>query len=57
MHILMSSPMETRPEGDPQQTAQCLCECGRKYTGETGRLKAQFDYEEGHKVRWDRNGK
>jgi hypothetical protein len=33
--------MRTRPEGDPQQTAQCVysisCECGRTYNGETGR--------------------
>jgi hypothetical protein len=33
--------MRTRPERDPQQTAQCVysipCECGRSYTGETGR--------------------
>jgi predicted GIY-YIG superfamily endonuclease len=33
--------MKPRPERDPQQTAQCiysiLCECGRSYTGETGR--------------------
>jgi predicted GIY-YIG superfamily endonuclease len=33
--------MKTRPERDPQQTAQCVyripCECGRSYIGETGR--------------------
>jgi hypothetical protein len=33
--------MKTRPERDPQQRAQCVyiipCECGRSYTGETGR--------------------
>jgi hypothetical protein len=33
--------MKTRPERDPLQTAQCIysipCECGRSYTGETGR--------------------
>jgi predicted GIY-YIG superfamily endonuclease len=33
--------MKTRPERDPQQTAQCVyiisCECGRRYIGETGR--------------------
>jgi predicted GIY-YIG superfamily endonuclease len=36
--------MKTRPERDPQQTAQCIysipCECGRSYIGETGRLLA-----------------
>jgi hypothetical protein len=33
--------MRTRPQRDPQQTAQCVysipCECGRSYMGETGR--------------------
>jgi hypothetical protein len=33
--------MKTKPERDPQQTAQRVysipCECGRSYTGETGR--------------------
>jgi hypothetical protein len=33
--------MKTRPESDPQQTAQCVysipCECGRSHIGETGR--------------------
>jgi hypothetical protein len=29
--------MKTRPGGDPQQTARCVCECGRSYSGETGR--------------------
>jgi hypothetical protein len=32
--------MRTRPEGNPQQTAQCICsipcECGGSYFGETG---------------------
>jgi hypothetical protein len=40
-HALRSSLMKTGPEKDPQQTAQCIysipCECGRSYTGETGR--------------------
>jgi hypothetical protein len=40
-HTLRSSLMKTRPERDPQQTAQCvysiLCECGRGYIGETSR--------------------
>jgi hypothetical protein len=38
---LRCSLMKTRPEGDPQQTAQCVCsipcECGRSCIGETGR--------------------
>jgi hypothetical protein len=33
--------MKTRPEGDPQQTAQCIysipCECGRSYIGKRSR--------------------
>jgi hypothetical protein len=33
--------MKTRPERNPQQTAQCIysipCECGRSYIDETGR--------------------
>jgi hypothetical protein len=33
--------MKTKPEGDPQQTAQCLCsipcDCGRNCIGEIGR--------------------
>jgi hypothetical protein len=40
-HTLRSSLMKTRPERDPQQTAQCIysipCECGRSYIGEPGR--------------------
>jgi predicted GIY-YIG superfamily endonuclease len=36
--------MKTRPERDPQQTAQCMYsitrECGRIYIGETGRSLA-----------------
>jgi hypothetical protein len=40
-HTFRSSLMKTRPERDPQQTAQCIysipCECGRSYIGETGR--------------------
>jgi hypothetical protein len=38
--------MKTRPERDPQLTAQCIysifCECGRSYIGETGRSPAVF---------------
>jgi hypothetical protein len=36
--------MKTRPERDPQQTAQCIysipCECGRSYISGTGRFLA-----------------
>jgi hypothetical protein len=43
-HKLKSSLMKSRPEGDPQQTAQCVYripyECGRSYIGETGRTLA-----------------
>jgi hypothetical protein len=38
---LRNTLMKTRPERDPEQTAQCIysipCECGRSYIGETGR--------------------
>jgi hypothetical protein len=41
-HTLRNSLKKTRPERDPQQTAQCICsiplECGRSYIGETGYL-------------------
>jgi hypothetical protein len=40
-HTLRSSLIKTRPERDPQQTAQCIynipCERGGSYIGETGR--------------------
>jgi hypothetical protein len=40
-NTLRTTFMKTRPERDPQQTAQCIysipCECGRSYIGETGR--------------------
>jgi predicted GIY-YIG superfamily endonuclease len=40
-HTLRSSLMQSRPERDRQQTAQCIysipCECGRSYNGETSR--------------------
>jgi hypothetical protein len=40
-HNLSSSLMKTRPEREPVQMAQWIysipCECGRSYTGETGR--------------------
>jgi hypothetical protein len=29
--------MKTRLERDLQETAQCVCECGRSYIGEPGR--------------------
>jgi hypothetical protein len=45
-HTLRSSLMKTRLERHPQQVAQCIysipCECGRSYTGETGRLLAML---------------
>jgi predicted GIY-YIG superfamily endonuclease len=38
---LRNSLIKTRPNTDPQRTAKCVysipCECGRSYTGETGR--------------------
>jgi predicted GIY-YIG superfamily endonuclease len=47
--------MKTRLERDPQQTAQCVysipCECGRSYTGETGRLLAVRLQEHRHNLR------
>jgi predicted GIY-YIG superfamily endonuclease len=40
-HTLRNSLMKTRPNTDPQRTAECAysipCECGRIYIGETGR--------------------
>jgi hypothetical protein len=47
--------MRTRPERDPQQTAQCVysipCECGRSYIGETGRLLAVQLHEHRHNLK------
>jgi hypothetical protein len=44
LNTLRSLPIKTRPEGDMQQTAQCiyriLCECGRSYFDEKGRRLA-----------------
>jgi hypothetical protein len=41
--------MKTGPERDPQQMAQCVCsipcECGKSYTGETGRPLAVWVHE------------
>jgi hypothetical protein len=46
--------MRTRPERDPQQTAQCIynipCECGRSYIGKTGRHLAVPLREHGHNL-------
>jgi hypothetical protein len=40
-HTLRNSFIKTRPERDPQKTAQCVYgipyECGRSHIGETGR--------------------
>jgi hypothetical protein len=48
-HILRSSLLRNRSEGDPQQTVQCVCsipcECGRSYIGETGRPLAVWLHE------------
>jgi hypothetical protein len=59
-HTLRSSLMRTRPQRDPQQTAQCVysvpCECGRSYMGETGRplvvrlREHRRNLKEGHRV-------
>jgi hypothetical protein len=47
--------MKTRPERDPRQTAQCVysipCECGRRYTGETGRPLAVQLHEHRHNLK------
>jgi hypothetical protein len=54
-HTLRSSLMNTRPKIEPQQTAQCgysvLCECGRSYIGETGRLLAARFREHRHNLK------
>jgi hypothetical protein len=46
--------METRPERDAQQTAQCIysipCECGRSFIGETGRPLAVRLREQRHNL-------
>jgi predicted GIY-YIG superfamily endonuclease len=51
---LRGSLMQTRPERDLQQTAQCIysipCECGRSYIGETGRLLAVRLREHSHNL-------
>jgi hypothetical protein len=47
--------MKARPEGDPQQTAQCICsiscECCRSYIGETGRTLAMWLHEHRHNLK------
>jgi hypothetical protein len=54
-HTLKSSLMKTRPERDPQQTAQCIYiiprECGRSYSGETGRPLAVRLREHRHNIK------
>jgi hypothetical protein len=54
-HTLRSSLIKTRPERDPQQTAQCVysipCERGRSYIGETGRLLAVRLREQQHNLK------
>jgi hypothetical protein len=37
-HNFRISLMKIGPKRDPQQTAQCGCECGRSYIGETADL-------------------
>jgi hypothetical protein len=48
---LRSSVMKTRPETDPQQTAQCVyiipCECGTSYTGAVGLREHRHSLKEG----------
>jgi hypothetical protein len=47
--------MRTRPEKDPQQAAQCVCnipcEWARSCIGETGRLLAMRLHEHGHNLK------
>jgi hypothetical protein len=54
-HPLMRSLMKTRPEGGPQQTAQCIYsipyKCGRRYIGERGRPLAMRLCEHRHSLR------
>jgi hypothetical protein len=51
--------MKTRPERDPQQTAQYVCsnpcECDRSYTGETGRPVAVRLCEHRHILKENQN--
>jgi hypothetical protein len=54
-HTLRSSLMNTRPENDPQQMTQCVCnipcECGRSCIGETGRSIAMWLHEHRHSLK------
>jgi hypothetical protein len=54
-HTPGRSLMKTRPERDPQQTAQCVysipCECGRSHIGETGRPLAVWLHEHKHNLK------
>jgi hypothetical protein len=54
-HTLRSSLMKTRPDRDPQQTAQFVynipCECDRSYIGETGRPLAARLREHSHNLK------
>jgi hypothetical protein len=54
-HTLQSPLMKTRPERDPQQTAQRVysisCECDRSYTGETGKPLAMQLHEHKHNLK------
>jgi hypothetical protein len=51
-HTLKNSLMKTRPNTDPQRTAECVysipCECGRSYIIETGRPLAVRPREHKH---------
>jgi hypothetical protein len=54
-HTLRSSLMKTGPERDLQQMTQCVysipCECGRSYTGKTGRPPAMWLCEHRHNLK------
>jgi hypothetical protein len=51
-HTLRSLLMKTTTERDLQWMAQCICECGRYYIGETGRLlTVRLLHEHGHNLR------
>jgi hypothetical protein len=56
-HTLRSSLMKTRPEREPQQMARCIysipCECGRSYSGKTGRPLATQLSEHRHHLKED----
>jgi hypothetical protein len=56
-HTLRSTLIKTRPERDPQQTAQCVysspCEGGRSYIAETGKPIAVRLREHRHNLQQD----